>query len=263
MNKSRTAASAILATGLLVLSVAAQDDDRSQRFRDMSTRAENEGLAEPYRGIIAGGQIQPGLFSLQSTGVSTDATRLAAENFLSSLFPEQLDRTKYAVDDPEWRKSFLGSYGFLSGAEPDISPGELETLREVIDLMKVNPKAAAAMLNAQRSEGSSAALDFILANLNFPNGEPDMAVAGVVVDHGEVARAVIDQRVDQLGRIARLAEAADQHHGPVSDPGDGLGHAAHALVDHRFPSNACPNRPSIMQSGTAGHQYRSRGPASV
>ena len=32
------------------------------------------------------------------------------------------------VRDPEWQKSFLGSYGFLSGAEPDIKPSEIEVL---------------------------------------------------------------------------------------------------------------------------------------
>ena len=38
--------------------------------------------------------------------------------------------------DPEWRNRFLGSYGFLSGAEPDIAPAELQMLREVLDVMK-------------------------------------------------------------------------------------------------------------------------------
>jgi tetratricopeptide (TPR) repeat protein len=76
-----------------------------------------------------------------------------------------------ALDDPEWRKSFLGSYGFLSGAEPKAGPAELELLRDVLDLMKANPRAAATMLEQQAGENSSAALDFILANLEFQNGE--------------------------------------------------------------------------------------------
>jgi len=80
------------------------------------------------------------------------------------------------VRDPEWQKSFLGSYGFLSGAEPEIKMSELEILREVIDLMQVNPRAAAAMLEQQTGEGSSAALDFILANLRFQNGDTVQAV---------------------------------------------------------------------------------------
>jgi tetratricopeptide (TPR) repeat protein len=80
------------------------------------------------------------------------------------------------VRDPEWQKSFLGSYGFLSGAEPAIKPSELEVLKEIIDLMKVNPRAAAAMLEQQAGPESSAALDFILANLRFQNGETQPAI---------------------------------------------------------------------------------------
>ncbi|MDJ0850041.1 MAG: tetratricopeptide repeat protein [Myxococcota bacterium] len=79
------------------------------------------------------------------------------------------------VNDPEWRKRFLGSYGFLSGAEPDIAPTEVEILREVIELIKVNPRAAQAMLAQQTGAESSAALDFILANLEFQAGELEAA----------------------------------------------------------------------------------------
>lgn len=79
------------------------------------------------------------------------------------------------VDDPEWRERFLGSYGFLSGAEPKVSELELTLLREVIELMKSDPATAAAMLEQQRTATSSASLDFILANLQFQNGELDAA----------------------------------------------------------------------------------------
>jgi tetratricopeptide (TPR) repeat protein len=75
------------------------------------------------------------------------------------------------VQDPEWQKSFLGSYGFLSGVEPDIKPSELEILKDVIDLMKVNPRAALAMLQQRIGPDSSAALDFIIANLQFQQGD--------------------------------------------------------------------------------------------
>lgn len=81
------------------------------------------------------------------------------------------------VSDPEWQKHFLGSYGFLSGAEPDLRPAELEILKDVIDLMKVNPKAAAIMLAQRKSPESSAAIDFVLANLQFQNGDTADAVA--------------------------------------------------------------------------------------
>ena len=80
------------------------------------------------------------------------------------------DPTRAILRDPEWQKRFLGSYGFLSGAEPQISGTELELLREVIELMKVDTRAAAAMLSQGVEPDSSAALDFILANLEFQNG---------------------------------------------------------------------------------------------
>lgn len=78
--------------------------------------------------------------------------------------------------DPEWQKAFLGSYGFLSGAEPEIGPSELEMMREVIDLMQANPKAATLMLEQRTGPSSSAAVDFILANLRFQSGDTAKAV---------------------------------------------------------------------------------------
>lgn len=80
------------------------------------------------------------------------------------------------IDDPEWKRRFLGSYGFLSGAEPTIKETERAVLIEVIELMKANPRAAAAALEQQTGDDSSAALDFVLANLNFQNGKEDEAV---------------------------------------------------------------------------------------
>jgi len=79
------------------------------------------------------------------------------------------------IEDPEWQKRFLGSYGFLSGAEPDIREDEVEVLREVIELMKTDRAAAAARLEGEIGDDSSAALDFVLANLHFQNEDLDGA----------------------------------------------------------------------------------------
>lgn len=70
----------------------------------MSVDAETKGLAEPYRGITANGSAEPGLFTLRSTGVSTEPVRRAAETFLAALTKEQRDKTMFPIDDPEWRK---------------------------------------------------------------------------------------------------------------------------------------------------------------
>ncbi|MEO8660381.1 MAG: DUF3500 domain-containing protein [Bryobacteraceae bacterium] len=76
----------------------------AERFRQMSVDFERKGLAEPFVGITAKGSVEPGLFGIHSTGVSTEPVRTAAEHFLTSLSKDQRDRTMFAVDDPEWRK---------------------------------------------------------------------------------------------------------------------------------------------------------------
>ena len=79
-------------------------EDRMERFRRMSTDAETKGLADPFKGITADGHVEPGLFPIRSSGVSTDGVRKAAEVFLTGLAKEQRDKTTFSVDDPEWRK---------------------------------------------------------------------------------------------------------------------------------------------------------------
>jgi hypothetical protein len=77
---------------------------RAERFRQMSANFEKTGLATPFKGITAKGQIEPGLFAIRSTGVSTEPVRKAAEAFLASLSKVQRDKSTFGVDDPEWRK---------------------------------------------------------------------------------------------------------------------------------------------------------------
>jgi hypothetical protein len=78
--------------------------DRAARFRQMSIDAETKGLAEPFKGITTSGTVEPGIFAIRSTGVSTEPVRRAAENFLAALTQEQRAKTMFPVDDPEWRK---------------------------------------------------------------------------------------------------------------------------------------------------------------
>jgi hypothetical protein len=73
-------------------------------FQRMSAAAETRGLADPFEGITTQGQIEPGLFAIRSTGVSTDPVREAALAFLAALTDEQRARTKFPIDDDEWRK---------------------------------------------------------------------------------------------------------------------------------------------------------------
>jgi hypothetical protein len=65
---------------------------------------EKKALAEPFRGLTSDGTITPGLFRLDSTGVSTEPVKKAAEAFLSDLTEAQRKAASFAVDDDEWRK---------------------------------------------------------------------------------------------------------------------------------------------------------------
>jgi hypothetical protein len=64
----------------------------------------NESLKQPFRGVVANGKVETGLFEIESTGVSTEPVVTAAEAFLAGLDSEQRKRTLFPVDDLEWRK---------------------------------------------------------------------------------------------------------------------------------------------------------------
>ena len=91
---------AAVAVGLAV----AQQSDREERFRQMSARAEESGLGEPFRGVTANGELVYGLFPIRSTGVSTGPVVSAAKGLLDALTEEQRASSTFPVDDPEWRK---------------------------------------------------------------------------------------------------------------------------------------------------------------
>jgi hypothetical protein len=96
----------------LVLSFAAllgwaalQHDAYSQQpTRAAGGAASREAaLAEPFKGITANGAVEPGLFKIRSTGVSTEEVLKAANAFLSGLTEEQRNATLFPIDDKEWR----------------------------------------------------------------------------------------------------------------------------------------------------------------
>jgi len=79
-------------------------------------------------------------------------------------------------DDPHFVKSFTASYGVLSGFEPEISDAEKVVLRDLLPSIKNSPGVAINALQGQIKPNSSAAFDFILANLYFQQGRLDEAV---------------------------------------------------------------------------------------
>jgi hypothetical protein len=82
---------------------ASRPFDLPPRLKTMLDRA-NAGLAEPFCGIAIGGEISPGYFAIERTGVSLTSLLGAARSFLSMLTPEQRKATSFAIGDEVWRR---------------------------------------------------------------------------------------------------------------------------------------------------------------
>jgi hypothetical protein len=109
-------------------------------------------LAQPFRGIVSGGKIEPGLFKIESTGVSTEPVVKAAEALLAGLNEEQRKRASFPVDDLEWRKwdnrHFYKRQGVgfdeMNGAQRKLAFGLMSAslsgkgLKQSQDIMKLN-----------------------------------------------------------------------------------------------------------------------------
>ncbi len=89
---------------LLFLAYTQQKDWATEKL-ERSLSSERKGkLNEPFVGITTNGIIEPNLFKIRSTGVSTGPVLKAATSFLASLHEDQRKKTKFAIDDIEWRK---------------------------------------------------------------------------------------------------------------------------------------------------------------
>jgi hypothetical protein len=92
--------SAVAATSFLAYDLAWTQGDRMSMVREEVRRA----VADPFKGVTTNGNVVPGLFRIESTGVSTKPVRAAADAFLAGLSDEQRGKTMFPVDDDEWRK---------------------------------------------------------------------------------------------------------------------------------------------------------------
>jgi len=86
-----------------------------EELKRLSLKAEIPGLAEPFKGITRDGRLEPGLFSIRSTGVTTEPVRKAADALLAALTEAQRAKTLFAVDDDEWRKWMNQSFYVRQG----------------------------------------------------------------------------------------------------------------------------------------------------
>ncbi len=92
--------------------------------------------------------------------------------------------------------------------------------------------------------------DFAHPALADEHGDAALAGAGVVGDDGELARALRGQGLDQLDRLADIAEAGAQHGHAGAYIGDGRIEARHALVDHQKLTRSPPFRSSMVRASS-------------
>jgi hypothetical protein len=139
---------AMVAASFLAYELAWTQGDRISAFREQERRA----VAEPFKGVTTNGKVVPGLFKIQSTGVSTKPVRAAADAFLAGLTDEQRKKTLFPVDDDEWRKWDNRSFPLRQGVGfNEMTPAQRELafallraslsakgLQKTSDIMKLN-----------------------------------------------------------------------------------------------------------------------------
>ncbi len=88
-------------------------------FERLKARAA-AALAQPFRGVTADGSIEPGLFSIRETGVSTKPIVDAARAFLATLEPEVRARGQFRLDADEWRTWINAEHYLLRDGLPNM-----------------------------------------------------------------------------------------------------------------------------------------------
>jgi len=71
---------------------------------DHFVNLQNESLNEPFWGVTSSEGKIAGLYKVESSGVSTEAIIIAAQQFLDALSEEQKSKTVYAFNSDEWRR---------------------------------------------------------------------------------------------------------------------------------------------------------------
>jgi hypothetical protein len=87
---------------LLALSSAAVTAQPPRGTNPFAERA-RAALAEPFVGLTTNGDVVEGLFEINSTGISTEPVRIAAQQLMASFDEEQRAKLLFPVDDTEWR----------------------------------------------------------------------------------------------------------------------------------------------------------------
>ena len=94
----------MLISSIALATTNAQQKRNSRGGNNRFAELEKKALAEKFVGVTSDGNVEEGLYSIQSTGVSTKAVKKAADAFLKRLTDDQRKKTKFPVNDNEWRR---------------------------------------------------------------------------------------------------------------------------------------------------------------
>lgn len=157
-------------------------------------------------------------------------------------------------NDPAFIQSFTASYGFLAGYEPDISNDEKDALRTLIELIKVSPSLAIQQLERQIKPSSSAAFDFILANLYFQEGtlaKAEQSYQSAIQKHPHFRRAYKNLGLVQVqdgnftAAISTISKALEL--GEVDGRAYGLLGYSYLISQRYYPAEAAYRQAILMQ----------------
>lgn len=95
---------------------------------------------------------------------------LSLSSHLSAQSKRQRNPLEQMYKDPYWQKRFVGDLGFLTDREPGISIEEKELLDEVKNLLPNRVEDAIELLEESIINTSSAALSFLVGQLNLQIG---------------------------------------------------------------------------------------------
>lgn len=77
---------------------------QEMQVRQLDSSEEIAYLSKPYKGITFDGTKEENLFPIKKTGQSTTQVRVAVENFLGTLSPEQKSKCTFPINSVEWMK---------------------------------------------------------------------------------------------------------------------------------------------------------------
>jgi tetratricopeptide (TPR) repeat protein len=100
---------------------------------------------------------------------------LSLSNHLSAQSKRQRNPLSDMYKDPYWQKRFVGDLAFLEDREPGITLEEKELLDEIKNLLPNRIGEAIELLEESITNTSSAALDFIIGQLNLQIGNLQQA----------------------------------------------------------------------------------------